>query len=176
MSEIFVISDTHFGHANIIKYCNRPFRDTHEMDECMIANWNTEISPQDKVYHLGDVYFGGGYPNDATSSRDDKIDGLLSRLNGHKRLILGNHDVGKDKHLLKHFDKIGMWRMFPEFGLLLTHVPVHESTLGENPESRQLTNLHGHIHQNRSPKGRYKNVCVEWTNYGPINIEDLKVK
>jgi len=163
MRNIWVVSDTHFGHNNIIQYCNRPFANAEIMDECLIDNWNSVVKDDDIVYHLGDVYFANGRE-------------ALSKLNGRKRLVLGNHDNGKDQILQRHFQKIMVWRMFPEFGLLLTHVPVSYTTLGEGGEDRILTNVHGHIHQNKSPMGRYRNVCVEQTNYTPINIEELRVK
>lgn len=172
MSEIFVISDTHFGHENIIKYCDRPFHSTGEMDEKMIENWNRVVSPQDKVYHLGDVYMGS----------QENASKVLPRLNGKKRLILGNHDDGKDKLLHIHFQKISMWRIFKEFGLLLTHVPVHESNISsigkknDGTPYHELTNVHGHIHTNPSPKGRYRCVCVEQIDYTPVNIEKLRTK
>lgn len=162
--DIWVVSDTHFGHENIIQYCNRPFANAELMDECLIENWNSVVKDGDIVYHLGDVYMG-------VNGRD-----ALSKLKGRKRLILGNHDDGKDQFLHKTFQKINVWRMFPEFGLLLTHVPVSYTTLGESGNDRVLTNVHGHIHQNKSPMGRYRNVCVEQTNYTPINIEELRVK
>mgnify|MGYP003581206011 CR=1 FL=1 len=171
MSEIFVISDTHFQHENIIKYCDRPFKDTIEMDEEIIRRWNNVVSVQDKVYHLGDVFFGD--PEGAGR--------ILGALNGKKRLILGNHDNGKDQLLQRHFEKIDVWRMFPEFGLLLTHVPVHESTLrrgktGNGEDPKMLTNVHGHIHNNKSPMGKYHCVCVEQINYTPVNIEEVRIK
>jgi calcineurin-like phosphoesterase family protein len=62
--------------------------------------------------------------------------------------------------------------MFPEFGLLLTHVPIHESTL----EHKKLLNVHGHIHEKKSPSKNHKNVSVEQINYTPINIEELRTK
>lgn len=138
----------------------------------MIENWNATVKhDEDIVYHLGDVYMGN-------SGR------VLHRLRGRKRLILGNHDNGKDQHLLNHFQKILVWRMFPEFGLLLTHVPVHPETLNPNKCPR---NIHGHIHERRvkplwgdkeldQEDDRYINVCVEHTNYAPVNIEELRVK
>jgi len=163
MPEIFVISDTHFGHENIIKYCNRPFKNAEEMNWELVKRWNNVVTPQDKVYHLGDVHMGG-------KSRE-QINQVLSALNGHKRLILGNHDNGKDQLLLNHFEKITMWRAFKEFGLLLTHAPVHESTLVFG--SFKAKNVHGHIHQNKSPSGPYINVSVEAIDYTPINIKTL---
>lgn len=170
MSEIFVISDTHFGHENIIKYCGRPFANAELMDEVLIENWNSVVKPQDKVYHLGDVYMG---------HRREDINPILSKLNGKKRLILGNHDNGKDQVLQKHFQKIEMWRMFPEFGLLLTHVQVHESALfrgetGNEKDPKKLKNVHGHIHNLASPTPDHHCVCVEQINYTPVNIEELR--
>lgn len=165
--DIWVVSDTHFGHDNIIQYCGRPFANAEIMDENLIENWNSVVKDGDIVYHLGDVYFG-------VNGRD-----ALSKLKGRKRLILGNHDNGKDQFLQKTFQKISVWRMFPEFGLLLTHVPVHESAL-ERYEAGVLvskfTNIHGHIHNNVSPSPSHRNVSVEQINYTPINIDELRIK
>lgn len=165
MTDIWVTSDTHFGHENIIKYCKRPFENADHMDEILVQNWNSLIKPNDKVYHLGDVYFG------------NKGRETLQRLNGKKRLILGNHDNGKDQALLKHFEKIDMWRMFSEYELLFTHVPVHPSTIAEGTnrrgQPRSLANIHGHIHDNRSPVGPYRCVCVEQTDYKPVHLDTL---
>ena len=163
MRDIFVVSDTHFGHANILKFTDsttgeriRPHWDNVEqMDEDMITLWNSVVKDNDIVYHLGDVYFRNGAE-------------ILPRLKGRKRLILGNHDNGKDQNLLKHFDKIMMWRMFPEFNCLLSHVPVHESTL-----FKVQYNLHGHIHQNASPTPNHINCSVEVQEYTPKPIEEL---
>ncbi len=179
--EIWVISDTHFNHNNIIKYCDRPFKDADEMNWIMVENWNKVVKPQDKVYHLGDVYMGSGFSREYTVN-------LLSKLNGHKRLILGNHDNGKDQILQNAFEKIDVWRMFPEYGLLLTHVPVHPDGLGDKTgrkeQPRILKNIHGHTHTNGEPKDQhgkhdirnYSCVCVELINYTPVNIEELRIK
>ena len=164
--DIWVISDTHFGHSNIIKYCDRPYHDIEEMDWNMVEKWNSVVKPGDKVYHLGDVYMGN----------KERVNNILSHLNGDKRLILGNHDDGKDPILHKYFRKIDMWRRFPEHNVLLTHVPVHESSLREGrfKGEKKMINVHGHIHNNPSPKGPYKCVCVEQINYTPIHIEELR--
>lgn len=165
--DIWVISDTHFYHQNIIGYCNRPFKTAEEMNDYMVTMWNETVKDGDKVYHLGDVYMGG----------NGEAEGLLKSLKGQKRLVLGNHDNGKDQILQRVFKKIDVWRMFPEFGLLLTHVPVHESTLGEGRfMGVSLLNIHGHIHQNKSPSDFHQCVCVEWTDFKPVNIEELRIR
>lgn len=169
---IWVTSDTHFGHTNIIDYCDRPFATTEGMNETILQNWNNVVKDNDIVYHLGDVYFGGG-------KGAEYWDWFFPRLKGRKRLLLGNHDNGKDQRLLQTFQKIEMWRMFPEFGLLLTHVPVHANTLNEAPKRPNgLVNVHGHTHTNGEPddSGKYKCVCVELTDYTPINIEELRIQ
>ena len=172
MRNIFIISDTHFGHANILKFTDsntglsiRPgFASVEEMDELMIERWNAVVQDQDIVYHLGDVYMGQGHR-------------VLPRLRGRKRLVLGNHDNAKSCYLQNHFQKIMMWRMFPEFGLMLSHVPLHASSLRlgppNDPDAPVLFNVMGHIHQNPAPRGPYRCVCVEQTDYIPVNIETL---
>lgn len=173
MSDIWVVSDTHFGHDNILKYENRPFKSVKEMDEAILENWNAVVKPGDKVYHLGDVYMGSG----------ENAWEILKRLNGKKRLVLGNHDDPKAAPIGKFFQKITLFRAFREFGLMLSHVPVHPSSIIRVGEG--FVNVHGHIHGKRvmkikmdgmAPDDRYRCVCVEHTNYTPINIEDLRVK
>lgn len=171
MRNIYVISDTHFGHNNIIKYCNRPFKDSDEMDQILIDNWNKTIKDNDIVYHLGDVFL---------SSKGGKYGHILKNvLKGHKRLVVGNHDDLKNKYLMESFEKVMLWRMFPEFQLLFTHVPVHESSLyrgaSENEKDPpKLKNVHGHIHEKDSPSKDHFNVSVERINYTPIHIEELR--
>lgn len=166
MSDIWVISDTHLNHANILKFKRndgtmvRNFHDVHHMNEYIIDRWNKLIKPQDKVYHLGDVYFGS----------QQEAERILSRLNGKKRLIVGNHDTiyGKGNVLQKYFQKIYMWRVFREFNMTLTHVPIHNSSFRGGDY-----NVHGHIHYQDSPTDRHINVCVEKTDYMPIHIEEV---
>lgn len=162
--DIWVISDTHFGHTNILGFTDEKghlfrgslFSDVEEMNEKMIENWNNVVKDNDIVYHLGDVYF----------SSKGKV---MERLKGRKRLILGNHDT-IDNYTTQHFQKIMVWRKFPEFKLLLTHVPVHPSSL----EMKVTHNIHGHIHDKNIDDERYINVGVEQTNYAPVNIEELR--
>ena len=78
----YFTSDTHFGHARIIEHAARPFSTVERMDDELVHNWNARVRPGDTIYHLGD--FGLGEP--ARNAR------VFARLNGHKHLILGNHD------------------------------------------------------------------------------------
>jgi calcineurin-like phosphoesterase family protein len=176
--DIWLISDTHFFHANILKFADDEgnlirgslFSSVEEMNQCMLDNWNSVVKPGDKVYHLGDVFMG------------DKEEFLKywPKLHGSKRLIVGNHDDIKWMAQKELFAKIYMWRMFTEFGLLLTHVPIHESGLRRGAPTDEtapmLLNIHGHIHQNPSPTEHHRCVCVEHIDYTPINIEELRIK
>jgi calcineurin-like phosphoesterase family protein len=169
---VWVVSDTHFNHANILRFTDsntgeliRPgFKDVTEMNETMIQNWNSVVRPGDKVYHLGDVVFGD----------KDWFKRMLPRLMGSKRLIVGNHDDVPFLSSGGFFQKVQMWRVFAEFNILMSHVPLHESGLYRSKNrDRPMLNVHGHTHGNGSPPGPYKSVCVELTDYRPVHIEDL---
>lgn len=157
---IFVVSDTHFGHANMLKFKQadgspvRNFSSVEEMDEHMVERWNSVVSDSDIVYHLGDVYFGKGHQH-------------LYRLKGRKRLILGNHDNAKNEHIQNVFQKIMVWRMFPEYNATLSHIPLHVSSL-----HKTKYNVHGHVHRNSLPDEAYKNVSVEVIDYTPVPLLD----
>lgn len=176
MPNIWVTSDTHFNHKNILNFTDyegnkvRPFSSVEEMNEVLIERWNEVVKPGDKIYHLGDVFFGP----------KEWIEDNWHKLNGKKRLVVGNHDDILYIAQQRMFEKIELWRMFSEFNLLLTHVPVHNSTLYErrfkNAPMLPMINVHGHIHSNASPAGPYVCACVEQTDYRPINIEELRVK
>lgn len=129
------------------------------MNEALIENWNAKVKPDDLGYMLGDIYCG---------NRDEAAK-ILRRLNGKKRLIVGNHDTLEDGLLRNHFQKIMMWRLFKDEKILLTHVPIHPASLTEKYD---LRNVHGHIHEKSLGDPRYVNVCVEHTNYEPIPIEE----
>ena len=78
---IYFTADTHFGHANIVKMCQRPYLDVDAMNEAMIAAWNERVQGNDTVYIIGDMFFRCADP-----------ESILKRLKGKKRLIVGNHD------------------------------------------------------------------------------------
>ena len=165
MRNIFFISDTHFFHENILKFTDRDgkiirnFQDVTDMNETMVANWNAMVRPQDKVYHLGDVAVGVQKASDFT--------GLMGRLNGHKRLMLGNHDHIKHP-AYRAFETIELWTggKFKQYGFVACHIPLRYDQMRDGE-----FNVHGHIHQNSMDDPRYINVCVEHTDYLPVPLE-----
>jgi calcineurin-like phosphoesterase family protein len=169
MTNIWVTSDTHFNHANILNFTDsegnkvRPFTSVEDMNQTMIERWNEVVKPGDKVYHLGDVFFGS----------KDSFKQLWPKLNGSKRLIVGNHDDIPFLSSGGFFQKVQMWRVFREWSITMSHVPIHSSGFYNYKLDKPTLNVHGHIHQNPSPEGPYHCVCVEQTDYYPVHIEEL---
>lgn len=163
MANIFFISDTHFFHTNIIRFCDRPFQSAEEMNETLIDNWNRVVKPADHVWHLGDVCMNGS---------SGEHNALLRRLNGKKRLVVGNHDHLKSEALHMNFEKMELWRGFhfkdgrPSFTCV--HIPLPIPALRDGEIC-----VHGHIHTNLLEDPRYINVCVEHTNYTPVALEEI---
>ena len=178
MPAVFLVSDTHFGHAGVCRFLRedgtklRPWDDPEEMDEEMVRRWNETVRPKDKVYHLGDVVI------------NRKALKTLGRLNGDKVLIRGNHDIFRDIEYAEYFRELRAYHVMN--GMILSHIPIHEASLG-----RFGTNIHGHLHAGRvkRPRGvdsdlgqtlysteidvRYHCVCVEQTDFRPILFEDV---
>ena len=179
MPEVFLVSDTHFGHAGVCRFTRndgvtklRPWTDPDEMDEFMVRAWNERVRPTDKVYHLGDVVI------------NRKSLPIMNRLNGDKVLIRGNHDIFKDEDYTPYFRSLRGYHVMN--GMILSHIPVHPESLG-----RFGVNIHGHLHANRVKKirgvnvktgellytdendVRYHCVCVEQTDFAPILFEDV---
>ena len=157
MSKIFVIADTHFGHTNILEYCRSQFKTIEEHDEHIIKQWNSVVSPSDKVYHLGDFQM---------SSSKHLFRHYASRLNGMKRLIMGNHDTLPVEVYREFFEKVMATRQLHRNGktILLSHMPVKEDYA-----NRWDVNIHGHTHQTLL-SGPYRNVCCEHTDYKPVEL------
>jgi calcineurin-like phosphoesterase family protein len=180
MPAVFLVSDTHFGHAGVCRFTHpddpevklRPWTDPDEMDEEMVRRWNETVRPNDKVYHLGDVVI------------NRKALKTLARLNGDKVLIRGNHDIFRDEEYREYFRELRAYHVMN--GMILSHIPVHEASLG-----RFGTNIHGHLHATRVKRARgvdaktgtvlystendvrYHCVCVEQTDFRPILFEDV---
>jgi len=170
---IYFISDTHFNHSNIIKYCNRPFNNVEEMNEAIINNWNSIVSDEDTIYHLGDFALG---------TKDSIID-IVNRLNGKKYLIRGNHD----RWSVSTYESFGFTVLknapikIDEYKLMLSHIPIPDSQIPKG-----FINLHGHIHdknlyeciekyeQSRYSIEKHINISCDVTDFKPISIDDIK--
>jgi calcineurin-like phosphoesterase family protein len=183
MPSVFLVSDTHFGHAGVCRFTRndgvtklRPWTDPAEMDEAMVKAWNERVKPTDKVYHLGDCVI------------NRRALPTLARLNGDKVLIRGNHDIFRDDEYRQYFRELRAYHVMN--GLILSHIPLHTESLG-----RFGCSIHGHLHANRVMKPRavdartgeilysneidprYYNVSVEQLpDFAPILFEDVLKK
>ena len=163
--EKWFISDTHFFHANMLKFVDdqghriRKFNSLDEMHETIAQNWNALVKDEDYVYHLGDVTFQYHQP----------FRQLMKRLKGKKRLHLGNHDrVHKQSPLLDVFEKIMLWHGFKEYNFTTTHMPMIKGTFRDGD-----FNVHGHTHEHILDDPHYINVCVETRNYTPVHLDTI---
>ena len=164
----FFTSDQHWGHKNIIKYCERPFDSVEEMDEAMIANWNSVVGKHDEVFHLGDFSF---------LTRKDALT-LRRRLNGNICLLLGNHDLARVPvsspgfNWVKHYHEIAGKR----FGkrIVLNHYPFQTW----NGSHRGTYMLHAHCHGavgnvvNGIPLRRL-DVGVDPNSFTPVSVDQV---
>lgn len=166
MSKEFVCADLHFGHKNIIAYENRPFATVEEMDEKLIENWNAVVSPQDIVYVLGDVGFAG----------KKRLYSLVSRLNGRKVLVLGNHDRCHspswwEKEIGFNVAEAGpIVALYSGKLIFMSHEPP------EDMSDTGLFYMYGHVHGNPDYPDHTDNtacVSIERLHYVPALIDDV---
>ena len=159
MSVVRYISDPHFGHRNMA--IRRGFSDEYQMNEHMVKQWNSIVSKKDVTYILGDI----------TMEKDNYE--ILNRLNGIKKVILGNHDEPQHvTELLKYVNNVASMKYVKhkELGnFILTHAPIHPCEL----EYRWTHNIHGHVHENSLEDKRYINVSAEVVDYIPKLLEEL---
>lgn len=162
----FWIADTHAGHRNIIKYCNRPFSNVREMDDLMVKNWNSVVGPDDLVWHLGDVAF--------CCTLDYALN-FMKRLNGRKHLILGNHD---DLALEMNNVRPGTWQLIDKMFeiktndqlIVMCHYPMnvwHHAYKGS-------WQLYGHVHGTNQNHGKSIDVGVDCWNFTPVSFDQLE--
>lgn len=110
------------------------------------------------------MYFGG----DIIWKTNKKATALLASLNGHKRIVLGNHDDADYLFKTGLFQRIYMWKYFPDENFIFSHVPLVERDL-----KRAAINVHGHTHDIMINDSRYINVCVEPRGYIPMHISQI---
>lgn len=169
---MYLTSDLHFFHARILEYCSRPFSSVEEMNEHLIEQWNKYIQPSDIVYHLGDFAF----------TNYDNVVKILSRLNGEKYFILGNHDK---KVLRKNKESLLSSKLIKEFynhkiiedgGHKFLFWHYYEGWKEKFPDIDYL--IHGHSHGTQDFKiENGLDVGVDskmiTSEYRPLHIEEI---
>jgi calcineurin-like phosphoesterase family protein len=176
-------SDMHFGHENIIRYSHRPFRDVSHMHEGLIERWNDVVQPDDTVWVLGDVAMG---------TIEESLR-CVSRLNGRKLLVAGNHDRcwsfhgAKHERWITHYQDAGFAEIhqgqisFDLDGRLvdLCHFPYRGDSqyedryLDARPVDSGAWLLHGHVHETWKQWGRMINVGCDVWDYRPVAASEL---
>lgn len=179
---IFFTSDTHFGHKNIIKFCDRPWNTTEEMDEGLIENWNSVVDKNDIVFHLGDFAF----------SSNGKWKGLIERLNGKIHLILGNHDGSRypGDNIMSNFESVQQQAVLKidNRKIYLNHFPIlcYDGTY--KSKDSLVWQLFGHVHTQKDKiigkdfdrlqhiMPTQYDVGVDFNDYKPISFEEVSEK
>ena len=169
---IYLTSDTHFNHANILKYepITRPFETIEEMNETIISNWNKTVKEEDIVYVLGDFFMG----------KLDEIENIYNRLNGKIILIRGNHDT---KNRLAYYEELGVEIKDIEYisykgrFFILCHFPIASEEFMQmvRRDNSEVVVLYGHIHSN-APKGYVDgtyHIGADTNNLTPISLEQV---
>lgn len=162
----FFTADTHFNHKNIIKYCNLPFNSIKEMDDTIVNNWNSIVSKDDTVYHLGDVAFGGSGVKD-----------LLYSLNGNIILICGSHDktVLNDNILRQRFIRIyeSLTKNFNGKKVFMVH-HCHKVWPTSHYGTWQLFgHSHGGLNRYAESEGKLLDVWIGNNNFYPYSLEQI---
>jgi len=159
--KIWIWSDTHFFHNNIIDFSNRPYENVQQMNEHLVANFNDYVGENDISIWVGDIGFKG----------DGFINELLDQCNGYKILVVGNHDFDHGKIRNLKFDEIHLLYTIstPEVDLVFTHYPLRNIKL-------PWFNLHGHLHAYPvSTTGHilHHNINCEMQEYRPVELTEL---
>lgn len=176
---VWFVSDTHFGHANIIKYCGRPWNhgkgadgeivvtpeDVLAMDNAMVERWNSVVGKNDTVWHLGDFALGG----------KEVAERVFPQLNGKINLVMGNHDHWK----LKWYYDLGFHRVYDRPIIINSFVILSHTPLYFLNSNSPFFNCFGHVHNSLVYQTYTKCnccVCVERHNYYPVSWKTIKEK
>jgi calcineurin-like phosphoesterase family protein len=161
---IFFISDTHFGHANIIKTCKRPFDGVAEMDDAMVLRWNECVRRGDTVYHLGDFCY--------RNSRS--ADTYARELNGEIHLIAGNHDEETIARCPSLFASISHIREIHERGhrIVMCHYPMREWHGSWDGGWHLFGHVHGRL--DHEPHGYSLDVGADAHDFRPWSMDEIE--
>lgn len=187
---MFIWSDPHFGHKNVIKYCNRPFSSVEEMNEKLIENYNSVVGEDDDCIWVGDCFF----------TKKSEAKRIMSRLNGSKFLIRGNHDWSEMTMINIGFTNVtdNFWISrvdeYKIHHIQISHYPFKPSTfqhlkmnfmsrfmakkidmryMERRPKDNGQFLIHGHTHQTKTFCGRSIHVGVDSNLYTPVNMNTI---
>lgn len=157
---VYYTSDTHYFHANVIRYSARPFEGVDHMNAEMVRRWCELVRPTDVVVHVGDVAFCG----------INKLQPLFDQLPGYKILVRGNHDRSwSDTKLLRlGFHEVHMQLYHADLNAVISHVPM-------DGLPTWVTNIHGHVHERWRKRGRHINVGVDQWDYTPVSAQQIEM-
>lgn len=164
---VWLISDTHFDHTNIIKYCNRPFVSVKEMNEYILHNWFRTVKVNDAVYFLGDMAFG-------RDSRNPRW--WAAQLRGRITWVKGSHDKGvRPTSVVPNIERVVLQEFIICAGLKF--MLIHDA-FGPAVNGWEGWVIHGHNHNNRphidNRFGRkHVNVSVEVIDYEPVSLAHI---
>ena len=154
---VFFSADTHFGHANIMAYAQRPFASAEEIDEALIANWNAVVGPRDEVWHLGDF---------ALASDPDRY---FRRLRGIKHLVVGNHDGDRVRRLpWASVHEMRMVRVGRD-GVFCCHYPMRTWPQAHHGALHAFGHVHGVLRDSR----RSCDVGVDRWGFTPVTLDAM---
>ena len=177
-------ADLHLGHANIIRYCNRPFADVEEMNEELVRRWNARVTPNDEVWVLGDFALG----------RIAESFACGRRLNGRKSLVVGNHDrmfgarraAEYRRWVERYQQEAGFDDVVDNVSTRIGEIPVRLSHFpyeGDSHDRDRFVHarprddggwlVHGHVHEKWKVNGRQVNVGVDVWNFAPVAEHEL---
>lgn len=176
----FFYSDPHFGHANVVEYCARPFSSVEEMNETLIARYNNVVQHNDTVLWLGDCFF----------CRTEQAIEIMSRLNGRKLLVRGNHDRSAATMARLGFDTVADQLTLSVAGrkVLAAHYPYPgvQSPEDLQPARKQLVDrfprpvrhkdqvlMHGHTHSRERYRHQMVHVGVDAWNFAPAPYAEI---
>ena len=168
---VYFIADTHFGHTNVIRLCNRPFTCLDEMHRIMVVNWNARVKNNDDIYIIGDLYWHG--------NQGEAIE-LVKRLNGQKHLIIGNHDRKylNDPEYRELFVEVMPMHYIAHYqeNIIMCHYPMVEW----NGYHRGAYHIYGHIHNRRGKafeflrtEDRALNAGADINQFMPVTFQEL---
>lgn len=159
---VFFLADTHFGDRNIIRYENRLFSSTGDMDNALIHNWNNIVSEKDKVFLVGDFSAYG-----LEKSRE-----ICHQLNGEKFLVMGNHDTQNEQYYYEcGFSGVSRYPIIYENFWIVSHEPLYIN------RNMPYANIFGHVHANPIYADFSEQsfcVSVERTDYKPVAFSEIE--